>query len=330
VRFRVEDGAGDEVASGRDLAALRAQLGGRVRRAVADAAPSMERRGLRTWEVGTVPRTVEVEVGGQPVRGYPALIDEGETVALRVMASAEDQARAMWTGTRRLLVLAVPAARREAERRLRAVPALAAAPAHVPSVGDLADDCVAAAADRIIATHGGPVWDEGAFVTLAEAGRARLAALAAGAAAQAAELVAAAVALEDRLGSTRPPRLGPAVDDMRAQVRALVRPGFVTATGLARLRDLGRYLDAVRLRLDKVGDRPERDRALMDEVRTLERDYARLVESLPRGRRSAPEVVEVRWMLEELRVSSFAQTLGTPRPVSPQRIRKAMAALRAG
>ena len=236
----------------------------------------------------------------------------------------------MWTGTRRLLVLAVPAARREAERRLRAVPALAAAPAHVPSVGDLADDCVAAAADRIIATHGGPVWDEGAFVTLAEAGRARLAALAAGAAVQAAELVAAAVALEDRLGSTRPPRLGPAVDDMRAQVRALVRPGFVTATGLARLRDLGRYLEAVRLRLDKVGDRPERDRALMDEVRTLERDYARLVESLPRGRRSAPEVVEVRWMLEELRVSSFAQTLGTPRPVSPQRIRKAMAALRAG
>ena len=328
VRFRIEDGRGDAVASGRDLAALRAQLGGRVRRAVADAAPSIERRGLLAWDVGTVPRTVEVEAGGQPVRGYPALIDEGDTVALRVMASAEDQSRAMWTGTRRLLVLAVPAARRDAERRLRAVPALAAAPAHVPSVGDLADDCVAAAADRIIATHGGPAWDEPTFATLADAARARLAALATGAAAQAADLVAAAVVLEHRLEATRPPRLQPAVDDMRAQVRALVRPGFVTATGLARLRDLGRYLEGVRLRLDKVGDRPERDRTLMDEVRTLERDYARLVESLPRGRRSAPEVVDVRWMLEELRVSSFAQVLGTPRPVSGPRIRKAMAALR--
>jgi ATP-dependent helicase HrpA len=328
VRFRVEDATGEAVAAGRDLAALRSQLGGRVRRAVADAAPSIERRGLRTWDVGTLPRTVDVESGGQPVRGYPALIDEGDTVAVRVMASADDQARAMWTGVRRLLVLAVPTARRDAERRLRAVPALAAAPAHVPSVGDLADDCVTAAADRIIATHGGPAWDEQSFATLAEAARDRLAALAVGAAAQAADLVAAAVALDHRFGAARPPRLQPAVDDMRAQVRALVRPGFVTATGLTRLRDLARYLEGVRLRLDKVGERPDRDRALMDAVRTLERDYADLVQSLPRARRSAAEVIEVRWMLEELRVSSFAQALGTPRPVSEQRIRKAMAAIR--
>ncbi|HEX5946982.1 MAG TPA: ATP-dependent RNA helicase HrpA [Acidimicrobiales bacterium] len=328
VRFRIADGAGDEVASGRDLAALRAHLGGRVRRAVADAAPSIERRGLRSWDVGTLPRTVEVTSGGHPVRGYPALIDEGETVALRVMASADDQARAMWTGTRRLLVLAVPAARRDAERRLRAVPALAAATAHVPSVGDLADDCVTAAADRIIATHGGPPWDDEGFAALADAARARLAALAGGAASLAADLVAAAVALEHRLDAPRPDRLQPAVDDMRAQVHALVRPGFVAATGLTRLRDVGRYLEGVRVRLAKVGERPDRDRALMGTVRALETDYARLVEGLPRGRRSTPEVVEVRWMLEELRVSSFAQTLGTPRPVSEQRIRKALAAIR--
>ena len=327
VRFSITDGAGAEVASGRDLSALRAQLGGRVRRAVADAAPSIERRGLDSWDVGTLPRTVEVTAGGQPVRGYPALIDEGETVAVRVMASPSDQARAMWTGTRRLLILAVPAARRDAERRLRAVPALAAATAHVPSVGDLADDCVTAAADRIIATHGGPAWDEDGFAALAESARARLTALAAGAASLAADLVAAAVALEHRLDAPRPPHLRPAVDDMRAQVRALVRPGFVAATGLARLRDLGRYLEGVRVRLGKLAERPDRDRALMDAVRAVETDYARLVESLPRDRRSAPEVVEVRWMLEELRVSSFAQTLGTPRPVSEPRIRKAMAAI---
>ncbi len=327
VRFRVEDGAGDEVASGRDLAALRAALGGRVRRAVADAAPTIERRGLRTWDVGTLPRTVEVTAAGQPVRGYPALIDEGETVGVRVMASAADQARAHWTGTRRLLVLAVPAARREAERRLRTEPALAAVPAGLPGVGDLADDCVTAAADRIIATHGGPAWDEEASGRLAGAARERLAPLAAGAAATAAGLVAAAVALEARFAATPAPALQPAIEDMRAQVRALVRPGFVAATGLSRLRDLGRYLEAVRLRLDKLGERPGRDRDLMATVRALDAEYARIVASLPRGRRSAPEVVEVRWMLQELRVSLFAQTLGTPRPVSEPRIRKALGAL---
>ncbi len=327
VRFRVEDGDGAEVASGRDLGELRRRLGGRVRRAVADAAPGIERRGLTTWDIGTLPRTVDVEAGGRPVRGYPALLDEGDSVAVRVMTSADDQARAMRAGTRRLLVLAMPAARREAERRLRAVPALAAAPAHVPSVAELADDCVAAAADRIVASEGGPVWDDEGFARLSAAARARLAPLAAGAAAQAADLVAAAVSLEARLDATRAPALQPAVEDMRAQMRTLVRPGFVAASGLARLRDLGRYLEAVRVRLDKLGDRPARDRELMATARAAEGQYAETVAALPRARRGDPDVVEARWLLEELRVSFFAQVLGTARPVSVQRVRKALADL---
>jgi ATP-dependent helicase HrpA len=327
VRFRVEDGAGAEVASGRDLAALRASLGGRVRRAVADAAPAIERRGLRGWDVGTLPQTVEVAAGGQQVKGYPALIDEGDTVGVRVMASAADQARAHRTGTRRLLVLAAPAARREAERRLRAEAALAAVPAGLPGLADLAEDCVTAAADRIIATHGGPAWDEEGYDRLAAAARDRLPTLAGGAAATAGGIVAAAVALEARFDATLAPALAPAIDDMRAQVRGLVRPGFVAAAGLDRLRDIGRYLEAVRMRLGKLGERPTRDADLMRTARALEADYAAVVAALPRERRSAPDVVDVGWMLQELRVSLFAQTLGTPRPVSEPRIRKALAAL---
>jgi ATP-dependent helicase HrpA len=327
VRFRIEDGDGAEVASGRDLVELRRRLGGRVRRAVADAAPGIERRGLTGWDIGTLPRTVDVESGGRPVRGYPALLDEGESVAVRVMASADDQARAMRAGTRRLLVLAVPTARRDADRRLRAVPALAAAPAHVPSVPELADDCVTAAADRIVSSEGGPPWDAAGFARLESAARARLAPLAAGAAAQAADLVAAAVALDTRLDATRAPALQPAVEDMRAQVRSLVRPGFVTATGLSRLRDVGRYLEGVRVRLDKLGDRPARDRELMASARAIEDQYAATVAALPRARRGDDDVVEARWLLEELRVSFFAQVLGTARPVSAQRVRKALAAL---
>jgi ATP-dependent RNA helicase HrpA len=330
VRFRVEDSDGHEVATGRDLPTLAARLGGRVRRAVADAAPDVERRGLTTWDVGTLPRTVDVESGGRPVRGFPALLDEGDTVAVRVMATATDQERAMRAGTRRLLILGVPAARREADRRLRAVPALAAASALVPSLGDLADDCVVAAADRIVASEGGPAWDDAGFAHLAAAARARLTPLAAGAAAQAAELVAAAVALDARLAATQAPALQPSVDDMRAQVRTLVRPGFVTASGLGRLRDLARYLEGVRVRLDKLGDRPARDRELMDTARAVEDQYAAAVAALPRSRRGAPDVADARWLLEELRVSFFAQVLGTSRPVSAQRVRKAIAALAVG
>jgi ATP-dependent helicase HrpA len=328
VRFRVEDGAGTEVAAGRDLASLQRALAPDARRAVAAAVPGIERRGETAWAFGSLPKAVDADAGGGvPVRGYPALVDEGATVGVRVFGDEAAQAAAMAAGTRRLLVLAVPAARRDAERRLRAVPALAAAPARYPGVDALADDCVAAAADRIVASEGGPAWDGEGFARLAAAARVRLARLAAGAAAQAADLVAAAVALEGRFAAVRAPALRPAVADMRAQVRSLVTPGFVTRVGLGRLRDMGRYLEGVRLRLDKLGERPERDRALMATARGLEAEFTAAREALPPERRAAPEVVDVAWLLEELRVSLFAQVLGTPRPVSEQRVRRAVAAL---
>jgi len=325
VRFRVEDEEGREVAAGRDLAQLQRRLRGRVRRAVAAAAPDLERQGLRSWEVGDLPRTVEVEVGGRRVRGYPALIDEGETVGVRVLTSPEDQERAMWTGTRRLLLLAAPAARRDAERRLRAQPALVAARPPLPTVAELADDCAAAAADRVIATHGGPVWEERAFAELAAGARARLVPLAVGAAGRAGELVAAAARLDGRLDEVRAPVLAPAVADMREQLHRLVRPGFVRAAGLGRLADIGRYLEGIRVRLDKLGERAARDREAMAGVRELEAAYAAAVDALPPARRRDPAVVQVRWDLEELRISLFAQVLGTARPVSERRIRRALA-----
>src|SRR5690606_35591693 len=162
--------------------------------------------------------TVEVEAGGRRVRGYPALIDEGETVGVRVLTSPEDQERAMWTGTRRLLLLAAPAARRDAERRLRAQPAPAAARPPLPTVAEPADACAAAAADRVIATHGGRVWEERAFAERAAGARARLVPLAVGGAGRAGELVAAAARLDGRLDEVRAPVLAPAVADMREQL----------------------------------------------------------------------------------------------------------------
>jgi ATP-dependent helicase HrpA len=321
VRFVVEDDRGGELASGRDLAGLQIRLAGGVRRAigraVAAVAPGLGRSGLTDWDVGTLPRTVEASSRGLPVRGYPALVDEGETVAVRVMASEAEQAAAIATGTRRLVLLAVPGARGQVERRLRSVPGLATVTPHYPAVAALTEDCLAAAADRIVTARGGPAWDEDGFRLLAAAARERLAPLAVGAAGPAAELVAAAHALEARLAATGAPALAPAVDDMRAQLRRLLAPGFVTRGGLGRLGDLRRYMEAVRLRLDKLGQRPERDRDLMLRVQRLESDYDE--------RQDGPAGVDVRWMLEELRVSFFAQVLGTARPVSEQRIRRALA-----
>jgi ATP-dependent RNA helicase HrpA len=101
----------------------------------------------------------------------------------------------------------------------------------------------------------------------------------------------------------------------------------VSRAGLARLRDIGRYLEAIRLRLDKLGERPERDRDLMARARALEAAFTAARDALPQERRGAPDVVAVAWLLEELRVSLFAQKLGTAQPVSEPRVRRAIAAL---
>jgi ATP-dependent helicase HrpA len=326
-RFVVDGRDGAPIGAARSLTGLQRALGHRVQGAVAAAAPSIERTGLTAWTLGDLPRTVSFASGGQTIVGYPALVDEGATAGVRVLATPADQARAMAAGTRRLVLLAVPGARRDVERRLRTVPALAAVPPGFPGVAALADDVLAAAADRLVASSGGPAWDTDGFAVLAEAARTRLPRLAASAAGQAAELVAAAVSIEERLLATTAPVLQPAVEDMMGQLGRLISPGFVARLGLARLLDLRRYLAAMRHRLDKLGGRPDRDRAQMAQVAALDAAYAARRRALPPERRDDPDVVAVRWMIEELRVSFFAQSLGTPQPVSEQRIRAALAAL---
>jgi ATP-dependent helicase HrpA len=327
LRFVVEAADGSVVGAGRDLPSLQRALGHRVQGAVAAAAPRMERTGMTAWDLDDLPREVTLDSGGHRVVGYPALVDEGTTAGVRVLASPEDQARAMAAGTRRLIALAAPGARREVEKRLRMVPVLAAVPPGFPGVAELADDVVAAAIDRLVAARGGPAWDAAGFAALVEAARSRLARLAVSAAGEAAELVATATALEERLLATTAPVLQPAVEDMMAQLGRLISPGFVTRLGVARLLDLRRYLAAMRHRLDKLGTRPERDRAQMAKVAALDAAYAARRAALAPERRDDPDVVAIRWMLEELRVSFFAQSLGTPHPVSEQRIRTALAAL---
>jgi ATP-dependent helicase HrpA len=102
----------------------------------------------------------------------------------------------------------------------------------------------------------------------------------------------------------------------------------VAATGLTRLPHLGRYVEAIRLRIDKLRERPERDRELMARVHAAELAYDETVAQLAASRRSDPDVVDARWLLQELRVGLFAQTLGTARPISEQRFHRALAALR--
>jgi len=197
-----------------------------------------------------------------------------------------------------------------------------------PGVGALLDDCEACAADQVIADAGGPAWDAAGFARLVAAARPALPLATAQALESAGQVLQAAHEAESRLGSASPV-LAPALADARAQFDALIYPGFVSETGLRRLPDLARYLRAISRRLDTAAQDPARDAERAAAVHRVMGAYRDVLAELPPARREEAGVRSVRWMIEELRVSLFAQVLGTAGPVSEKRIRDALSRLTA-
>jgi ATP-dependent helicase HrpA len=323
--FVVEGDDRRPLAAGKDLDELRHRLGGRLRTAIARAAPVAERTGMRSWELGELPRSVEVLRGGQVATGYPALVDEGETVGVRILAKEADQARLMRRGTRKLLLLTIASPRKQLERLVGNDVKLAIARMGLGPAGELVDDCVTAAVDDLLERHGGPAWDPDGFAALREAVRGDLTDVATPLVRLAGRAVVRAAAVRATLDRPVVPALAAAHDDEEAHLGRLVGRGFVTHAGARRLPHVVRYLEAVERRLEKLASEPGRDRDRMVQVQRLEAELARLEAGLPPDRRA--EAAEVWWMIEELRVSLFAQSLGTAGPVSEQRVRRALAAL---
>jgi ATP-dependent helicase HrpA len=323
--FLVEDEQGTVVAQGKDLEAVKHDLRPRVAQTVSHAAAELERTGLRDWSFGVLPDTFTATSAGHEVQGYPALVDEGETVAVRVLDTRRAADRATWQGTRRLLLLAVPSPLVPVVKRLDNPTKLALGHNPHGSVPALLDDCVSAALDDIIASSGGPPRDGEGFARLRDAVRSELHDTVFEVVRAVAGVLTSARDVENRVSGSTAPVLLPALVDVREQLAGLVYPGFVAATGRARLVDIQRYLRAIERRLDALVGRPDRDRSLMSQVHVVVQEYEQWRASLPPARRDDAAVRDVRWMIEELRVSLFAQTVGTPAPVSEKRIRRAMA-----
>jgi ATP-dependent helicase HrpA len=319
VTFDVLDADGNSLGRSKDLDVLRRRLNPQLRSAIAAASPVAERSGITAWDLGELPQVVETLHDGHLVRGYPALVDDRDSVTLRVLTNAELQTRVMRTGVRRLVMLAVPVGRRAAEAQLTNSLRLAIAGGAAGSLDELVLDSVTAAADSIVRSAGQLPWDDQAFTELVRIARNEMPTRAASALRIAATAIAAATALDARLTKLVAPAVQPSADDARAQLRRLVRPGFITATGVDRLDDIVRYLAGIDRRIDKLPEDPSRDQQRTRQIVALERRYMALLDGLGRSG-VTPEVIELGWSLEELRISEFAQVVGTKRPVSPQRI----------
>ncbi|WP_262062892.1 ATP-dependent RNA helicase HrpA [Streptomyces sp. STR69] len=334
ITFRIVDERRRKLAEDKDLEALKLRLKPKARQAISQAAAataereggeSLERKGLTDWSIGTLTRVFETRRAGQPVKAYPALVDDGDTVSVRLFDTEAEQAEAMWKGTRRLIVRNIPVnpAKFASEKLTNAQKLALSANPH-GSIQALFDDCAMAAADKLIGDFGGPAWDEESYRKLYERVRAEIVDMTVRTVNQVQQVLAAWQACERRLKAASSPALLPNLADVRAQLDALVKPGFVTAAGIRRLPDLMRYLVAADRRLQQMPTGVQRDTTRMEKVHEMQDEYAWLLEQLPQGRPVPSSVRDIRWMIEELRVSYFAHALGTAYPVSDKRIVKAI------
>ena len=320
VTFRVVDEHGATLGEGKDLAALQRGLAPRVAATVAAVADGLARDGLRTWDFDALPRLITQERAGFTVSAYPSLVDRGDSVSIRALDSEAEQSRAMWRGTRRLLLLNLPQPATLVAGRLTNSAKLLLLRNPHRNVPDLLADCAACAVDQLIADAGGPAWDRAAFTALRARVAADLVPTTLDVIGWVQRILGAAYGIEQRLAALPSPALARSVADIRAHLDGLVHRGFVTETGWAHLPDVPRYLRALDRRLEKLPQNPARDLEQTDRIAELLDEYAQLRAELP----PSAELDAIRWMLEELRVNYFAQAIGTPYPISDKRIRRAM------
>jgi ATP-dependent helicase HrpA len=320
VNYQVTGADGQVLDSGRDLARLQRRMRSESRELRTSAPDSVERRGLTDWDFDTLPHIHQQSIAGHEVASHPALVDEGDSVAIRAFDSEAAARRAMLAGTRRLLLLSLPSPAKQLQRRIGNQAKLAL---RGSGQADLLGDCVAAAVDALVARAGGPAWDRAGFDALRERVGVGLSDTALDVLGAAQEVLAAAREAQAAIEQASGPVFAHALPDVRAQLAGLVYDGFVADAGRDRLPALRRYLRGITARLDKLPQRAERDAAWQHSVEQLGTAFDKRLAALGDGVAPAA-LLEVPWMLEELRISYFAQPLGTAYPVSEKRVRRVL------
>ncbi|MBC8054980.1 MAG: ATP-dependent RNA helicase HrpA, partial [Rhizobiales bacterium] len=359
MNFRIVDEHGRQLGTGRNLPALKAELGGQARSAfqalaglkVTTAVPAPqpsptggkgvsarplplagEGRGeggggaqkYTAWTFGELPELMEIRKGGQALIGFPALIDKMLHLEIEVFDEPDVAARKHRAGLRRLIALQIKEALKYLEKNIPDLQKMSVAYLLVGngSADDLRDQIIDVALDRAFLADGLPT-DAAQFSRTVEGGRGRLTLIANEVARSAGQILLDHTAAVRKLKDARPPK--EAGDDIAAQLARLVPKRFVAETPWAQLAHLPRYLRAIVMRLDKQRADPARDAQRLAELRPIEQRYWRHLAE--RKGVADARLDEYRWLLEELRVSLFAQELRTPQPVSVKRLEKVWAQL---
>ena len=335
MKVRLVDAGGRAVASGEDLVALKRGHGGDAAAAALPTADqgraAIERDGITRWDFGGLPGHIDRTHGGIRLRGYPALVDQGDSVSIRVLDAEHAAERAMRPGLRRLVMLTLAQDARYLRRNLPGLDRMRLQYAKAPrpeggsgqarAPADLADELVALIVDLTFTEGQPPIRDQAAFAARIAACKGRLMPTAGEVCELASRILDAYQQLRKRLAGITQINWMPSVLDLRAQLDALVFRGFLQQVPFERLKAYPRYLKAADQRADKLSHAAGRDQQRLAELMPLLEQLRERQAAARAADRDDPRLDEIRWMLEELRVSLFAQQLGTAYPVSVKRIR---------
>nr|WP_177216216.1 ATP-dependent RNA helicase HrpA [Xenorhabdus koppenhoeferi] len=326
ITFRILGEKNKALAEGKDLSALKLKLKGKVQETLSAVADDgIEQSGLHIWSFGELPARYEQKRGGYSVKAFPALVDEKDSIGIKLFETESEQQNAMWEGTRRLLLLNIPSPIKYLHEKLPNKSKLGLYFNPYGKVLDLIDDCISCGVDKLIAENGGPAWNEQAFSGLQDKVRADLNDAVVDIAKQVEQILTSVFNINKRLKGRVDIALALALSDIKEQISGLVFNGFVTSHGWKRLADILRYLSGIERRLEKLAIDPNKDRAHMSRIEHILRQWQQWQAKLSVQQQQFPEVKEVRWMIEEFRISLFAQQLGTAYPISDKRILQTMA-----
>ncbi|WP_188783928.1 ATP-dependent RNA helicase HrpA [Nocardioides phosphati] len=323
--YRVVDDNGREQAKGKDLEALKAPLRPKFAAAMAEVAEQsgISVTGQTVWTFDVIEKSFTQTRAGHEVRGFPALVDEGSAVGLQVFGSEDEQLARHRLGVRRLLQLELPDPTKQLLDSLDNTAKLALAGSPYPTVAELLEECRAAVLQQHVDARP-PVRTPEEYATLRKVAGGDLAERTRAVLDDVMRVLAATRTVDRLLSGRADMTTLPALTDMKAQLARLVHRGFVAEKGTAWLRRMPVQLLALQRRREQLETQVNRDRQLMDTIGDLQEAYLHRLAALPDGRPAGEQLRQVGWMLEEYRISLWAQQLGTAFPVSDARIRKAL------
>ncbi len=324
--FRVVDENNKTIAHGHDLEALKVQLQGKVKKTLVQVAEKgIERKDITHWDFGELPESYTKKSGQYEIKAYPCLVNKGRSVAIELVDNEQEALLRSKEGIRQLILLNVPSPLSHIQKSLPNKAKLGLYYNPFGKIGDLIDDCIRCAADHILA-QSPLVRDEQSYVAQRDKVRENLNDTVVEIAIVVEQILVLASAIGKKMKGKMDLAWIQAFGDIKAQLDGLVFRGFVTKIGFDKLPDLIRYLKAIERRFEKLAVDASRDRINTLEVEKVEAAF-KAINKGPRISLAQQQALdEIRWMIEELRVSLFAQNLGTPYPISAKRIYNAIKA----